>query len=920
MKKMFAIFILFLIIVNLSLIQASVHGNVYKINEDIGGPIVNATIIFYSVDNETYEILSDNEGSFYLGGNNENLKSIEVYIEECLVFQNNLNIFTKENLSFDVSIFDISFCKREKSKGEISSFAYTPSCSNFPNSLVYGPSSKDQTETPIILVHGWSNDADSSMSGWGSLDYELDKDYDVFRLQYWPANLSNRKNAFIVDYEINRLLNAYYSEQDYFNVISHSMGGLAVRGYIQGLAKSCNGNTKSYRDNIDNYVIVASPMKGTYFTNLINGITDIDLTNDHPNCQKFIEGDYLGVPNLEGKSEATLDMEIGSDFTWNLNKNEINSNVNYLSISGSKILDRVTDPLDFVYDYCLSNRAQINDWVVSLPSSNLAKKGYLMILMDKFHTSPFLEVGIGDSRNTAKLSTLFFQGKLNYNSANEILDKNIGEAYYSKQELNPDMPDEFYHRSMVILEIDNSEININKVELKDNHNDFYKLEKNINTGRWFYVNLLSGQNTLNFDTTLPNGRKYVYINDKWTNYNFILNPQNDFININLDKDSDNYDLQNVGGSDCNDENPNINPSMDELCNDIDDDCDEDIDETFYDKGNVCYNGIGECKVDGEMVCSVDGGKTECNAVEGLPVVEICDDDLDNDCDGLIDYQDGEDCIEDISLCEINLPKEEIYPLRRIPFDIQATEKLSRIEYIDYSDSRPRWKKLCSKCDKYDREKSFKEGEHEVKIKCTPYIGVSEIYEVNFFNDYTEPKISKVEPKRNAYTNGDDFYIKFKEKLPKDFQFSLGNELIEKEDCSESRGYYECYFNMNLSQYNNQGIFYSFSIEDYAGNKDKSKPLKVNVDMTNPVINNFDNFYEFNGKYIYFDISITEKNFDEAVLKYDYRGRTKEKRLCSRLRGGKCEKKFRFKSSYKNMKLIVKDEAGNKVEVPMILVF
>lgn len=36
-------------------------------------------------------------------------------------------------------------------------------------------------------------------------------------------------------------------------------------------------------------------------------------------------------------------------------------------------------------------------------------------------------------------------------------------------------------------------------------------------------------------------------------------------------------------------------------------------------------------------------KTECNAIPGEPVLEICDDGLDNDCDGYIDADDIEDC-------------------------------------------------------------------------------------------------------------------------------------------------------------------------------------------------------------------------------------------------------------------------------------
>ena len=122
--------------------------------------------------------------------------------------------------------------------------------------------------------------------------------------------------------------------------------------------------------------------------------------------------------------------------------------------------------------------------------------------------------------------------------------------------------------------------------------------------------------------------------------------------------------------------------------------------------------------------------------------------------------------------------------------------------------------------------------------------------------------------------------------------------------------------MNLSSYNSP-INYYFSAEDIAGNKDSSKPILVKVDTTSPVLNNPDSFWtRGTGRYsndIYFNMSITETNFDEAVLNYDYNGRTREKRLCSKLKEGKCVYKFRLNNAYSNFKLIITDEAGNSVQ-------
>jgi len=82
----------------------------------------------------------------------------------------------------------------------------------------------------------------------------------------------------------------------------------------------------------------------------------------------------------------------------------------------------------------------------------------------------------------------------------------------------------------------------------------------------------------------------------------------------------------------------------EICNYIDDDCDEEVDEGFN-AGEFCSVGLGECYSEGEYVCTVDGSGTECDAVAGEPSQEICDDGLDNDCDGYADCDDS-DCNED----------------------------------------------------------------------------------------------------------------------------------------------------------------------------------------------------------------------------------------------------------------------------------
>jgi len=100
--------------------------------------------------------------------------------------------------------------------------------------------------------------------------------------------------------------------------------------------------------------------------------------------------------------------------------------------------------------------------------------------------------------------------------------------------------------------------------------------------------------------------------------------------------------------------------------------------------------------------------------------------------------------------------------------------------------------------------------------------------------------------------------------------------------------------------------------------DESKPTKVVVDTTPPVLNNPDDFWHKQGRYIYFDMGITEENFDEVNLIYtDSRGRERETRLCSRLKDGRCEKKRSIRDTDHDFKILILDEAGNSLQKDLI---
>ncbi len=102
----------------------------------------------------------------------------------------------------------------------------------------------------------------------------------------------------------------------------------------------------------------------------------------------------------------------------------------------------------------------------------------------------------------------------------------------------------------------------------------------------------------------------------------------------------------------------------EVCNDLDDDCDGLIDEDYFEEqfdpdtggttkvgpGGTCVIGVGNCEVPGRLVCSPDGTDLICvpgqtplpPRIEGPYGAPNCSDLEDNDCDGLVDFEDP-DC-------------------------------------------------------------------------------------------------------------------------------------------------------------------------------------------------------------------------------------------------------------------------------------
>ncbi|MDG1478850.1 MAG: putative metal-binding motif-containing protein [Myxococcota bacterium] len=84
--------------------------------------------------------------------------------------------------------------------------------------------------------------------------------------------------------------------------------------------------------------------------------------------------------------------------------------------------------------------------------------------------------------------------------------------------------------------------------------------------------------------------------------------------------------------DCDDDNPNVNPNVEEYANGIDDNCDGNIDE-----GTNGYDDDGDGYSEDQGDC--DDGNVDVNPGE----TEICDNNRDDNCDGSEEAEDAIDC-------------------------------------------------------------------------------------------------------------------------------------------------------------------------------------------------------------------------------------------------------------------------------------
>ncbi len=272
------------------------------------------------------------------------------------------------------------------------------------------------------------------------------------------------------------------------------------------------------------------------------------------------------------------------------------------------------------------------------------------------------------------------------------------------------------------------------------------------------------------------------------------------------------------------------------------------------------------------------------------------------------------------------PDKEVYDSRKVDFILETNKKASYY-YVDNINGRGRERRICSNCYKFDKGVNFKDGFNDITIKAVAING-EEISETKqFYVDSKKPRISRTNPRR-GFTNG-DFEVQFKEENPikvilnygteQDYKTSELDEQGIEENCYLNKKKYFCNMNVDLKDFDGEEISYMFKVVDIAGNSVEKGKDKIKVDKSFPKLNNPDSFWSQGvdryNKYIYFNFDITEENLDEIVYTYlDRRGKLRQRRLCSRLKDGVCEKRISFRKGEYVLSIQIVDDAGNSIGV------
>jgi len=385
--------------------------------------------------------------------------------------------------------------------------------------------SPDAKKEPTILVHGlhgsdklydgnWDPNWWLEIFGtyWGKLHNSMqDETLDVWEFYYAPANGSNFMNAGVLKSNIEEVLRYYDVKK--VNIVAHSMGGLVTLGYISDLGITREGNQVFYGDNVEDIILIGSPLHGSHLSNLvINTQGKITECPTIPIITAILEPD-------DRDAQGYLDISVGSEFSWLLHHSPIYDKFDILTLAGAQGMPcapKETNPeLEAIGD---------NDGLVAVPSASLLNKGIPLIVLEGYnHPNEVGRSALPNEVTKAKeihtVARMFFEDHSLDAIRTWVEDE--GHTYIDPDGENP------FTRGMVVLRVHDTP---KMVYLKDG-DVVYQLTKytdryGYKTYSWFYFSDDKDlpEDDPRYGLTVPAGVYDVYIDNLKTDYTIEVKP------------------------------------------------------------------------------------------------------------------------------------------------------------------------------------------------------------------------------------------------------------------------------------------------------------------------------------------------------------------------------------------------------------
>ncbi len=862
----------------------------------------------------------------------ENEENFELIPSSVLLKRSFNYQFYQMNLSQEVIPIE-KFNEEEKinsltsSANSLSSKTLSASSTNsnyYQVSFLEAPRSSLKTNNePLILIHGLNGE-----SGYFDGHFEdnlITKGYDVWKF-YYPNDQKIDYSGALLSDGISYVKSFYSTSK--VKVVSHSMGGLVTRSYIEGIAQDPNGKLIPYNNDISKFVMVAPPNYGSYLANRVLYDEDMGLICSTLNdiIGRIISGKSFMSWNKQ--APAYTDLALGSEFIWKLNSRNTTSGVDMLVIAGKS----QSIP-------CIPYEADYSDDLVSISSASRLNLNVPLILLDRNHLTIYKQLG-GDP-NLWELIYGFYSGNVflvakniintfvqsitDISSISEIINQFLisnknyrpylssGEIYLNP--LDPYADSNQFTEGGALIKINGSLTG--QIKIVNGSTEYY-FTQNPQSKIFYHFNY--NENAQDYGSSIPKGNYKIYFNGQDTGKSIEIKPtQNRLYELNicisnlinttwnnwqdvscLTNNKMNqtrfrigYDLNNCGTF--------VNQTIreyraTETCNY----CSQNIQGPSYTSWSTCNNDLRT-----RIKYWKDTNYNSCCALTGLS----------EDCQILtLGYQNVTEY--DSNYCFLNLTLNSqnnlILDTTKKSLIINSNQVLTSLEYQDLLSAYPtRWNRLCSSCQSYSGIKTFGEGNHSLIIKGSSINSGIKYLNNTFFIDSKDPQISTTKPSSRKYTNGSDFYIKYTEDNCRTLRILINGQQVYSNTCQSGKNI-ENTSPLDISSFNGQEVEYKFLITDIANNTDESRPTKIKVDTTAPEIKDFTT--PVIGRYVYFNMTILNEDrysFNKVEYFDSFDGtRARWKSLCTSLKNNNCYKKVSFSTGSHNLIVRTTDDAGN----------